>query len=159
MNYKIYLKKIYFVVNYINNVLRLPMLYNIIQNNLFKIKYYVKNISINKNENEYNDDIIINDSDVENISDDSMFLDNEETENKENLKESVLVLSKYFKSKLESSNYQRIGIATRLMQKNYRKHKELRLIKSTNNIDDLKVEDVEEGYYSIISKSLSYLGW
>ena len=91
--------------------------------------------------------------------DDSMFLDNDETENKENLKESALVLSKYFKSKLESSNYQRIGIATRLMQKNYRKHKELRLIKSTNNIDDLKVEDIEEGYYSIISKSLSYLGW
>lgn len=159
MKYKIYLKKIYIFINYINHILRLPLLYNIMQNKMFQIKYYFNNIT--KNENEYNDDIIVNDSDVENISDDSMFLDNEETENKENLKESVLVLSKYFKSKLESSNYQRIGIATRLMQKNYRKHKELRLIKSTNNIDDLKVEDVEEveGYYSVISKSLSYLGW
>ena len=162
MKYSIYLKRIYIFINYINNILRLPVLYNIMQNKLFTIKHYFNNISKkeNINENENEDNISINDSDVENISDDSMFLE-KEGDNKENVKESVLILSKYFKSKLESSNYQRIGIATRLMQKKYRKHKELKLSKSTNDIDDLKVENLEnvEGYYSIISTSLSYLGW
>jgi len=130
------------------------------QNKLFRIKHCFNNISKKENINENEDNISINDSDVENISDDSMFLE-KEGDNKENVKESILILSKYFKSKLESSKYQRIGIATRLMQKNYRKHKELKLSKSTNDIDDLKVENVEnlEGYYSIISTSLSYLGW
>ena len=160
MKYSIYLEKIYIFINYINNILRLPVLYNIMQNKLFRIKHYFNNISKKENINENEDNISINDSDVENISDDSMFLE-KEGDNKENVKESVLILSKYFKSKLESSKYQRIGIATRLMQKNYRKHKELKLSKSTNDIDDLKVENVEnlEGYYSIISTSLSYLGW
>ena len=69
------------------------------QNKLFTIKHYFNNISKkeNINENENEDNISINDSDVENISDDSMFLE-KEGDNKENVKESVLILSKYFKS-------------------------------------------------------------
>ena len=96
MKYSIYLKRIYIFINYINNILRLPVLYNIMQNKLFTIKHYFNNISTkeNINENENEDNISINDSDVENISDDSMFLE-KEGDNKENVKESVLILSKY----------------------------------------------------------------
>ena len=73
MKYTMYLEKIYIFINYINNILRLPVLYSIMQEKMFTIKYYFNNITKKENkkksENEYNDDIIVNDSDVENISD------------------------------------------------------------------------------------------
>ena len=127
--------KIISFIKYCNNYLYIFCL-----NNYYKIINYLTNEDNNKDNNKDNlnkEDIYINYG-----------------------KENIEILTYYFKAKLASNSYQRIKIATKLMQKKFRQNREERLIKSTNNIDDFFVKKEENGYYNILSKSIySYLGY